>query len=290
MRIMKTKKVGDLTGQEKYMRGIKRQRSAIFWGRILLLAAFLIIWQFSSDSGRIDSFYFSSPLEIARLFVHDIADMSLLKHIGITLLESGISFLIIVALSLLAAGFFWFYPSVGKMSEPFLIVLNSLPKSALAPLIIVWLGTGIRTIIICGISVGLFGFILNLYQTFAQTDTERLKLIETLGGNKWHAFSKVVFPGNIPTFISIAKVNIGLTLVGVIIGEFLAGRRGLGYLIIYSSQTFRLSMVILAVLILCVIAMGLYGVLGIIEKRIFTTARYTGTMPLSCPSYRHHRE
>jgi NitT/TauT family transport system permease protein len=154
------------------------------------------------------------------------------------------------------------------MSEPFLIVLNSLPKSALAPLIIVWLGTGIRTIIICGISVGLFGFILNLYQTFAQTDMERIKLIETLGGNKRDAFTKVVFPGSIPSFISIAKVNIGLTLVGVIIGEFLAGRRGLGYLIIYSSQTFKLSMVILAVLILCVIAMGLYGVLGVLERKL----------------------
>jgi NitT/TauT family transport system permease protein len=258
----------NMSGQDKYIRDLKRQKLMILWSRILVFVGFLLLWQVCSDSGRIDSFYFSSPVEIWGLFVQDIADMTLLSHIGITLLESGISFLIIVVLSLLTAGFFWFYPSIGKMSEPFLIVLNSLPKSALAPLIIVWLGTGIRTIIICGISVGLFGFILNLYQTFAQTDMERIKLIETLGGNKRDAFTKVVFPGSIPTFISIAKVNIGLTLVGVIIGEFLAGRRGLGYLIIYSSQTFRLSMVILAVLILCVIAMGLYGVLGVLERKL----------------------
>jgi NitT/TauT family transport system permease protein len=257
-----------LSGQEKYIRDIKRQKLTIIWSRIFIFIGFLILWQFCSNSGRIDSFYFSSPVEIAELFIHDIADMTLLRHIGVTLLESGVSFLIIVVLSLLAAGFFWFYPSIGKMSEPFLIVLNSLPKSALAPLIIVWLGTGIKTIIVCGISVGLFGFILNLYQTFEQTDTERIKLIETLGGNKRDAFAKVVFPGSIPSFISIAKVNIGLTLVGVIIGEFLAGRRGLGYLIIYSSQTFKLSMVILAVLILCVIAMGLYGVLGVLERKL----------------------
>jgi NitT/TauT family transport system permease protein len=264
---MKTKNKA-LSGQEKYIRGIRRQKLTIIWSRIFVFIGFLILWQFCADSGRIDSFYFSSPVEIVKLFIHDIADMTLPLHIGITLLESGISFMIIVVLSLLAAGFFWFYPSIGKMSEPFLIVLNSLPKSALAPLIIVWLGTGIRTIIVCGISVGLFGFILNLYQTFEQTDTERIKLIETLGGNKRDAFTKVVFPGSIPTFISIAKVNIGLTLVGVIIGEFLAGRRGLGYLIIYSSQTFKLSMVILAVLILCGIAMGLYGVLGVLEKKL----------------------
>ena len=103
---------------------------------------------------------------------------------------------------------------------------------------------------------------------FAQTDPERLKLIETLGGSKLQAFTKVVFPGNIPTFISLSKVNIGLALVGVIIGEFLAGRKGLGYLIIYGSQVFKLDMVILSIVILCVIAMVLYGLLNLLEKKI----------------------
>lgn len=226
------------TGQKNFLRHQKLQKIYIFWSRILIFAAFMMLWQVSADMGWIDSFYFSSPIAILKLFWHDITDMSLLSHIGITLLESGISFLLIIVLSVLTATFFWFYPSLGKMFEPFLIVLNSLPKSALAPLIIVWLGTGPRTIILCGISVGIFGCILNLYQSFAQTDPERLKLIETLGGTKLQAFTKVVFPGNIPTFISLSKVNIGLALVGVIIGEFLAGRKGLGYLIIYGSQVF----------------------------------------------------
>ncbi len=233
-----------------------------------MFAAFVMLWQVSADLGWIDSFYFSSPITISKLFWHDVQDMSLLSHIGITLLESGVSFLLIILFSLLTATFFWFYPSLGKMFEPFLIVLNSLPKSALAPLIIVWLGTGPRTIILCGISVGIFGCILNLYQSFEQTDPERLKLIETLGGTKLQAFTKVVFPGNIPTFISLSKVNIGLALVGVIIGEFLAGRKGLGYLIIYGSQVFKLDMVILSIVILCVIAMGIYGLLNLLEKKI----------------------
>ena len=215
-------------GQKNFLRRQKLQKLYIFWSRILLFAAFVMLWQVSADLGWIDSFYFSSPITISKLFWHDVQDMSLLSHIGITLLESGVSFLLIILFSLLTATFFWFYPSLGKMFEPFLIVLNSLPKSALAPLIIVWLGTGPRTIILCGISVGIFGCILNLYQSFEQTDPERLKLIETLGGTKLQAFTKVVFPGNIPTFISLSKVNIGLALVGVIIGEFLAGRKGLG--------------------------------------------------------------
>ncbi len=227
-----------LSGQENFMRRQKLQKLYIFWCRILLFVGFIALWQMAADLGWIDKFYFSSPAAIAALFWHDIRDMSLLSHIGITLLESGVSFLLILVFSVLFATFFWFYPSFGKMMEPFLIVLNSLPKSALAPLIIVWLGTGSRTIILCGMSVGIFGCILNLYQAFAQTDPERLKLIETLGGTKLQAFTKVVFPGNVPTFISLSKVNIGLALVGVIIGEFLAGRRGLGYLIIYGSQVF----------------------------------------------------
>ena len=115
---------------------------------------------------------------------------------------------------------------------------------------------------------------MNLYQSFAQTDPERLKLIETLGGTKLQAFTKVVFPGNIPTFISLSKVNIGLALVGVIIGEFLAGRKGLGYLIIYGSQVFKLDMVILSIVILCVIAMVIYGLLNLLEKKISYTGRF----------------
>ncbi|MEE1255019.1 MAG: ABC transporter permease [Lachnospiraceae bacterium] len=255
-------------GQKAYLHSIKMQKLLIIWCRFLIFAGFLTIWQLAADFGWIDDFYFSSPIAIGTLFLHDITTMSLLNHIRITLIESSLSFLLIILCSLLVATLFWFYPVLGKMFEPFLIVLNSLPKSALAPLIIVWLGTGPKTIILCGMSVGLFGCILNLYQTFQQTDPERLKLIETLGGTRIQAFTKVVFPGNTPAFISVAKVNIGLALVGVIIGEFLAGRQGLGYLIIYGSQTFKLDLVILSIVILCIIAMGLYWGLNILEKKM----------------------
>ncbi len=255
-------------GQRRYLQHKKLYKLGIVWGRILLLFSFLLLWQIAADKEWIDSFYFSSPLNIIRLFLDKLLNLELLQHIGITLMESGISFLLIILLSLIAASCLWYFPSLGQMFEPFLILLNSLPKSALAPLIIVWMGTGYATIILCGISVGLFGCILNLYQTFQQTDPERLKLITTLGGNKFQAFAKVVFPGSIPAFISISKVNIGLALVGVIIGEFLAGRQGLGYLIIYGSQVFQLDLVILSILILCVIAVLLYGMMNLLEKHL----------------------
>ena len=255
-------------GQKNYLHRKKIYRLGITWGRILFLFSFLLLWQIAADRTWIDSFYFSSPTAIMQLFLAKMMNLDLPIHIGITLMESGISFLLIILLALLAASCFWYFPAIGQMLEPFLILLNSLPKSALAPLIIVWMGTGYSTIILCGISVGLFGCILNLYQTFQQTDAERLKLITTLGGNKFQAFTKVVFPGSIPAFISIAKGNVGLAFVGVIIGEFLAGKQGLGYLIIYGSQVFQLDLVILSILILCFIAVLLYGVMNLIEKHL----------------------
>lgn len=255
--------------QTDYIRHSRQCKRRIFFSRIILFVMFIALWESASFFGWIDSFYFSSPSEIAALFVHDIKNRTLVGHIGITLVESAVSFMLIILCSLMMATFFWFYPSIGKVCEPYLVVLNSLPKSALAPLIIVWLGTGSRTIILCGMSVGIFGCILNMYQSFADTDPERLKLIETLGGSRIQAFTKVVFPGNIPAFISLSKVNIGLALVGVIIGEFLAGRQGLGYLIIYGSQVFKLDMVIMSIVILCLIAMVIYWALNRVERWIF---------------------
>ena len=148
------------------------------------------------------------------------------------------------------------------------MVLNSLPKSALAPLFIVWLGTGMKTIVVAGISVALFGSIISFYTGFMQCEPEKLTLIRTLGGNKKDIFLKVVLPGSLTTLLATSKVNIGLSLVGVIIGEFLAARQGLGYLIVYGSQVFQLNLVITSVIILCVMAFCFYELLQWIEKKL----------------------
>ncbi len=161
----------------------------------------------------------------------------------------------------------WFNKKVSETLEPYLVILNSLPKSALAPLLIVWLGANYNTIIITGISVAVFGSILSLYTSFQSIDPEKIKLIQTLGGTKYHILTKVIIPASIPSFFSIMKVNIGLCLVGVIIGEFISSRQGLGYLIIYGSQVFKLDWVIMSIVILCLLAWGLYSLLSHLEKR-----------------------
>lgn len=255
----KTNPKKELTRQELFVIEHKRYHSRIFFCRIFIFISFLILWEVAADVGWIDTFFFSSPSRVVLCFFELITEKSLFLHIGITLLETLASFLLVVIIGLFAATLLWYSASASEISEPYLVVLNSLPKSALAPLFIVWLGTGTPTIIVAGLSVALFGSIISLYTGFKQVDNDKITLIYTLGGRKKDAFLKAVLPGSIPTILSTMKVNIGLALVGVIIGEFLAARRGLGYLIIYGSQVFQMHMVITSIILLCIIAMGLYG-------------------------------
>ena len=223
-------------GQALFIRRLRRHRITVHTARILLLILFLLLWEFCADQGIIDSFIFSSPSRIALCFYEMTVDRSIFLHIGITLYETIVSFLLVTAIGILAAVLLWCSRSLSEILEPYLVVLNSLPKSALAPLLIVWLGATPTTIIVAGMSVAIFGSIMNLYTSFTTVDKEKIKLIHTLHGNRRHALFKVVLPGSVPAVISNMKVNIGLCLVGVVIGEFLAARSGLGYLIIYSSQ------------------------------------------------------
>lgn len=254
--------------QREYLRKQKKKKILIQFARLLILIFFLLAWELSSRFGIIDSFFFSSPSKLWECFLMMMREQQLFTHIGISLLETLLSFLFIMLISVAAASLLWRCEYIAKVFEPVLVILNSLPKSALAPLIIVWLGTGMKTIIIAGISVALFGCIINLYTCFQNTDSDKQKLIYILGGKKHHVFTKVILPSGIPTIISNMKVNIGLALVGVMIGEFLAAKQGLGYLIIYASQVFKLDWLILCILILCLIAVGLYEILHLIERKI----------------------
>ena len=253
-------------GQARFIRRLRRHRITVRTARILILILFLLLWEFCADQGIIDSFIFSSPSRIALCFYEMTVDRSIFLHIGITLYETIVSFLLVTAIGILAAVLLWCSRSLSEILEPYLVVLNSLPKSALAPLLIVWLGATPTTIIVAGMSVAIFGSIMNLYTSFTTVDKEKIKLIRTLHGNRRHALFKVVLPSSVPAVISNMKVNIGLCLVGVVIGEFLAARSGLGYLIIYSSQVFKMNWLLMSIVLLCIMAMALYAVIGVVEK------------------------
>lgn len=250
-----------------YLNRRRKHKRIVRVSRIAILLSFLFIWEFTANVGIIDSFIFSSPSKIALCFWNMVLDKSIFLHTGVTLYETIISFLLVTVLSILIAILLWFSDKCSEILDPYLVVLNSLPKSALAPLLIVWLGATKTTIIVAGMSVAIFGSILNLYSSFTTVDPEELKLIYTLHGNRVHALTKVVLPSSIPSIISTMKINIGLCLVGVVIGEFLAAKNGLGYLIIYSSQVFKLDWLLMSICLLCIMAIALYAIIGIFEKK-----------------------
>ena len=252
--------------QQKYLRKIKSDKIQIRTMQWSVFTVFLIAWEVAARCEWINSFIFCSPSIVLRCFLEMIQNGSLFRHIGITVVETMIGFAIVIVGSILIAIVLWWNPKLSKVIEPYMVILNSLPKSALAPILIVWLGANYKTIIVCAISVAIFGSILNIYTGFVTVEADKLKLIQTLGGSRFDCLRLVVIPSSMENILSVMKVNIGLCLVGVIIGEFLAARAGLGYLIIYGSQVFKMDWVLLGIILLCVIAMILYSILQKLEK------------------------
>lgn len=261
--------MNEMSKQQKlFIRQHRRHHHLVTFCRFAGFFLFLCIWEAAAGLKLIDTFIFSSPSRILQTALSMASNGSLFTHTGITLMETLLSFFFVILASLLTATLLWFFPSLSEVLEPWLVILNSLPKSALAPLLIVWLGANTRTIIVAGMSVAVFGSIISMYTSFKETDEEKIKLIYTLGGSRLQVLSHVILPSSLPSIISILKVNIGLCLVGVIIGEFLAARVGLGYLIIYASQIFKLNYLITALIILCIIAFCLYQIIQCIEHRL----------------------
>lgn len=253
--------------QQEYIEQEQFHKRKVVICRIMLLVLLLAVWELCARLGIIDDFIFSSPSRVFFCFWNMVRDGSLFIHIGITLLETIISFTLVVVLGLLVAVLLWSSRSVSEILEPYLVMLNSLPKSALAPMLIVWLGNHMRTIVVAAVSVAVFGSILTLHNGFSNMDPDKIKLIYSLGGRKKDVLTKVLLPGSVPLIISNMKVNIGLCLVGVIIGEFLAAQKGLGYLIIYGSQVFKLDLVMMSIVILCIVSAALYQGIAWLEKR-----------------------
>lgn len=254
--------------QQEYVARQIRRRQMVTAVRVLLIIFVLAFWEISARTGLINDFIFSSPSRMAATFISMVSDRSIFYHAGITILETLISFALVIIIGIAGAVLLWSSKSLAEILDPYLVMLNSLPKSALAPILIVWLGANIRTIIVAAVSVAVFGSILTLHNGFAGMDPDQVKLIYSLGGTRKDVLFKLLLPGSIPLIVSNMKVNVGLCLVGVIIGEFLAARAGLGYLIIYGSQVFKLDLVLMSIVILCVLSAVMYQGIAIVEKRI----------------------
>ncbi len=254
--------------QQEFVARQNRRQKMVTMARIFLLIFVLVLWEFSARTGIINDFIFSSPTRMVVCFWSMVLDWSIFYHMGITVLETILSFGLVTVIGIAGAVALWSSKSLAEILDPYLVMLNSLPKSALAPILIVWLGANMRTIVVAAISVAVFGSILTLHNGFMTMDQDLVKLIYSLGGKRNDVLFKVLLPGSVPLIVSNMKVNVGLCLVGVIIGEFLAARAGLGYLIIYGSQVFKLDLVLMSIVILCILSAVMYRGIAAMESRL----------------------
>ena len=238
-----------------------------------LIFFFLILWEVLANVGIIDSFITSKPTGIIETFISLLSE-GLMIHILVTCLETIAGFLLGTLIGTVIASLLWWSPFLSKVLSPFLVVLNSLPKVALGPIIIIWVGAGTSAIITMALAISLIVTILEMLNGFVSTDINKIKMAQTFGASKIQVFTKIIFPSNIPTLLNVFKVSIGLSMVGVITGEFLVSKAGLGYLIVYGGQVFKLDLVMTSVIILGILATLMYQGIILLEKLINSKGKW----------------
>lgn len=251
-----------------YLKEIKRNKLIITISQLLIFIIFIIAWQILADFKIIDTFIFSSPKLIFKTILNLYHHHHLLKHIWITLYETIISFSLGTILGIIIASILWWNKKIAKIIDPYLTILNSLPKVALGPIIIIWFGSGIKSIIFMALLISLIITIINVYQGFININKGKIKLLKTFKANKRQIYYKLILPGNINTILNALKINISMSLIGVIMGEFLVSKNGIGYLIVYGSQIFNLDLVISGIFILCIVSAIMYYLISLLESKL----------------------
>lgn len=251
-----------------YLRARKKNLALVWILRLGILALLLGAWELVTALGWIDPFIMSSPSRIAKTIASLYADGSLFYHIGVTLWETLAGFAIAVVLGFAVALLLWWSDTVRRVLEPYIVVINALPKIALGPLIIVWFGTGSEAIVFMTVLVGIIVAIMHMLSAFVGTDQNKILLMRSMGANKWQILQKLVLPSSYPAVISMLKINVGMAWIGSIMGEYIVSRAGLGYLIVYGGQVFKLDLVMSATFILCVLAAGMYFLVVLLEKAL----------------------
>ncbi|MBO5328855.1 MAG: ABC transporter permease [Clostridia bacterium] len=251
-----------------YLKKIKRNKIFINVTRFAILILFLGIWELCASLKIIDPFITSSPSRVIKTIGELAVGGTLFYHIGITLFETLLGFIIAVVAGYTAAILLWRSQTAKKIAEPYIVVLNSLPKIALGPLIIIWIGTGYSAIIFMTVLVSIIVCIMNTLAGFSSVDPTMLTLMKSMGASKTTTLIKLLIPASLPSLMNTLKVAVGLAWIGSIMGEYIVSRAGLGYLIVYGGQVFKLDLVMTATFILCLLAGGMYAIISLLEKRL----------------------
>jgi len=251
-----------------WLRLQRRRRRRVAAARVGLLALLLAAWELAARCGAIDVFITSSPSRLAQTVLRLCETGELWRHLGATTAEATAGFLLGTLAGAAIAVALWCSPFLCRVLEPYLVILNALPKIALGPVFIVWLGASRRAVVVITLTVSVVVAALEILGGFLSTDAEKILLVRTLGGGRLEALRRVVLPANVPTLLSSLKISVGMAWVGVIVGEFLISREGLGYLIVYGSQVFRLDLVMASVAVLAAVASAMYLCIQWVEQRL----------------------
>jgi NitT/TauT family transport system permease protein len=251
-----------------YLRAIRLRQLKVVAIQVAILLAFFGLWQWAATVGMIDPFITSQPTAIAKTLVDLFRQGSLFTHVGMTVYITLLGFAIGTAGGIAIAGAMWWSDFFSEVVDPYLVILNATPKIALGPVFIIWLGVSLNAFVALTVSITLFVTVLNVYTAFARVETGKLVLAETFGASRWQQFCKVVFPSALPIVVATLKVNVGLALIGAIVGEFLGAKQGLGYLIIYGQTIFSMSLVMTSVILLTGVAAAMYYAVYFLERRI----------------------
>lgn len=252
--------------REEFLKKEKQKRLFIIISRVAILVILLGLWEGVTRLGWLDPFIFSSPVRVVNAIGTLIENGTFMTHIWATTYETLMGFVIGTALGCVVAAALWWSERARKILDPYIVVLNSLPKIALGPIVIVWVGIGQASIITISVLISVVITIITMLGGFLETDPEKVLLLRTMNATKWQTFSKLVIPSAAPAFINTLKINVGMAWVGTITGEYIVSKAGLGYLIIYGFQVFRLDLVMASIVLICLLSAVMYYLVALAER------------------------
>jgi NitT/TauT family transport system permease protein len=249
----------------RYLQIQKRKLWIIRLSQLMVFIALFGVWELAAQLKWVDPMLTSRPSKLLVSFQALAFHGDLFKHLYITSVETFIGIVVSMTLGTLIAIIFWWSTFASKVLEPYVVVLNALPKVALGPIFYIWLGDR-YSIYGMAIAISVVVTIIMVESGFKETGKTKLKLMESFGATRFQMLRMVLLPASIPNFIATLKVNVGLTLVGVIMGEFLSSKAGLGYLIIYGGQVFQMDMVMVSVVMLALLSVVLYVLVNVLGR------------------------
>lgn len=253
-------------GYQQYLKKLKKEKITILLTQLLILILIITMWQILADLKIINTFITSSPKNILTTLKNLYIQNNLFHHIWITTYETIISFLTGTILGIIIAIILWYNPFISKVIDPYLTIINSLPKVSLGPIFIIWVGANTKSIIVMALLISVIITIISVYNGFISTDKNKIKLLKSFGANKIEMLKYLILRENYKTIISSLKINISMSLIGVIMGELLVSKSGIGYLIMYGSQVFNLNLVMTGIIILMIVSYIMYLLVYSLEK------------------------